>query len=100
MIQQPMGQAGDTIRDESSQDWERILLLVEVYQSLPRAALVMLLQDRGFEPVEELEALPLFPLASLAIYSHEGCSYISKRRVRLQRRIRQGHGPMMLDIPI
>jgi len=100
MIQQQTGKAGDTVREELSPGWERILLLAEVYQSLPPASLVILLQERGFDSVEVLEGLPFFYLVSLAIHSHGNLTFGNKQQEPLRRKGGQGLRSVMLDLPI
>ena len=77
-----------------------LLILVEVYHSLPREALIVTLAARGFDPVVDLEQLDFPTLAALAVHTHSPDWQRVSRFMRRGRKAAQKTGPLMLDAPV
>lgn len=80
------------------QSVEELLLLVEVFSSLPREALVVTLRDRGLAGTVNLALLPYESLVALAVHTHrigwQAVPRISHRHSPSE----DLSGPVMLDL--
>lgn len=76
-----------------------ILGMIDVYTELPKPALLMVLQERGFKS-NSLKELSDIHLIALAIYTHEKMWELGMLLKRLRKTNKHRSGPLMIDLPL
>lgn len=80
------------------QSVEELLLLIEVFSSLPREALVVVLRDRGLDGAVNLSLLPYESLVALAVHTHRVGWQAVPRTMKSPPSSTDLSGPIMLDL--